>query len=348
MTAKNDISNYYEQLLNRDLPKRLKKREKVTMEEFEGMLEIITINLQNLLDYEFNIPQLKRLNKKFNLKISGNKNQLLTRVYNYNKYSELVKKIQRKWKKFIRNKWNKLKGPALIKRNLCVNATDFFSLEDCKNIEYYNFFSYRDAEGKVWGFDLVSIYNLFVKKKSKVINPFTTKEFPIEVFENIKCIIKYNKIFKVPLELTLNNSECLVSKQMLEMRILSLFQEMDSLDNYTQINWLLDLNKRLLLKFILELYDIWTYRANLSQNSKREICPPLGQPFRNINFNLLSTYSQNHILKTILPSLEQLVKTGINRDAKILGTYYVLSALTLVNSSAAEAMPWLYQSVLGN
>mgnify|MGYP007078185451 FL=1 len=132
------------------------------------------------------------------------------------------------------------------------------------------------------------------------------------------------------------------------MRVLSLFQDMDALDNYTQIEWLLALNKRQLLKFITELYDIWAYRANLSQNSKREICPPLGAPFRNINFNTLSTFSQSHILKIILPSLEELVKNGINRDARILGTYYILSALTLVNNSAAEALPWLYHSVLGN
>jgi hypothetical protein len=43
--------------------------------------------------------------------------------------------------------------------------------------------------------------------------------------------------------------------------------------------------------------------------------------------------------------LENLVNTGINVDSKSLGAYYVLSALTLVNETAAEALPWLYQSV---
>ena len=348
MTVKNELTNYYETLLSVELPKRLKRREKITMENFEEMLEILTFNTQNLLDYDFNIQQLKRLNKKFNLKISGNKTELLKRVYNYNRYSYQVKKIQKVWRNYIRKYFNSLRGPALIYRDLCVNASDFLSLENCKDIEYNNFFSYKDLEGKIWGFDLISIYNLFVKKSIRAVNPYTTKEFPQEVFENIKKIIKFNKVFKVSVELTLNQSDSLVNKQILEMRVLSLFQEMDSLDNYTQIEWLLGLNKRLLLKFIMELYDIWTYRANLSQNSKREICPPLGAPFRNINFNILSTLSQNQILKLILPSLEQLVKTGINRDARVLGTYYILSALTLVNNSAAEAMPWLYQSVLGN
>ena len=97
---------------------------------------------------------------------------------------------------------------------------------------------------------------------------------------------------------------------------------------------------------IYSIFDIWNYRANLTQNVKREICPPLGNPFRNVNINQLTNLSYNNLFKTILNILEPIVKNGINRDSQILGTYYVLSALTLVNNSAAEAMPWLYQSVL--
>jgi len=43
--------------------------------------------------------------------------------------------------------------------------------------------------------------------------------------------------------------------------------------------------------------------------------------------------------------IENLIYNGINRDSQYLGASYVLSALTLVNESAAESMPWLYYSV---
>ena len=344
----NRSKNYnilFDELLNKSLPKRFKKRNKLTEQEFE---ELNFSNSQDLLDYEFNIPQLKKLNKKYNLKISGNKTQLLTRVYNYKYYSDQIIKIQKNWKIYIRIKFNKLHGPAYIKRNLCINDSDFFTLDLCKDIPYEQFFSFQDEDGFIYGFDLISIYNLFLKKNKRTLNPYTNKEFSPDILDNIKKIIKYNKLFKILLNLNINNNENenLISKQQLEMRVLSLFQVMDSLDNYTQINWLLDLDKRLLLRFIRELYDIWNYRANLSQNVKREICPPFGNPFRNININNLPNLSYSSLLKTILNILELIVKTGINRDSQILGTYYVLSALTLVNNSAAEAMPWLYQSVL--
>lgn len=333
---------FSEELLNNPLPKRLKKRIKLPDNDFD---EKNFNNPEQLLEFEFNIPQLKKLNKFNNLKISGNKNQLLTRVYNYTYYSKLVIKIQKNWRNYIRKIFNKLHGPAFIKRDLCINDSDFFTLEECKNITYENFFSIKE-DNFIYGFDIISIYNLFIKKSIRAVNPYTNKPLSSDIFENLKKIIKLNKVFNIKLELSINNEECLVSKQQLEMRVLSLFQIMDSLDNYTQINWLLDLDKRLLLRFIRELYDIWNYRANLSQNVKREICPPLGNPFRSININQLPNLSYNNLFKNILNILEPMVKNGINRDSQILGTYYVLSALTLVNNSAAEAMPWLYQSVL--
>ena len=43
--------------------------------------------------------------------------------------------------------------------------------------------------------------------------------------------------------------------------------------------------------------------------------------------------------------MEIMVNNGINNDSKALGCYYILCALTLVNSDAAESLPWLYESV---
>jgi hypothetical protein len=41
--------------------------------------------------------------------------------------------------------------------------------------------------------------------------------------------------------------------------------------------------------------------------------------------------------------MEKMVNTGIDKDNKCLGAYYILSALTLVNNDAATALPWLYE-----
>ena len=42
--------------------------------------------------------------------------------------------------------------------------------------------------------------------------------------------------------------------------------------------------------------------------------------------------------------MEKFVNSGINNDSKSLWAYYVLGALTLVNTEAATSIPWLFQS----
>ena len=120
---------------------------------------------------------------------------------------------------------------------------------------------------------------------------------------------------------------------------------MDSLGNYTNYEWFSQLEKPSLVKFIKEIYDIWDYRANLDFSVKENICPPYGTPFLGINMLNLSSNDIEIIKLFAIRIMEQLIKTGINRESRCLGSNYVLCALTLVNPLAAEALPWLYYSV---
>ena len=77
----------------------------------------------------------------------------------------------------------------------------------------------------------------------------------------------------------------------LEMKILNLFQNMDSLGNYTNMSWFNNLNKDSLILFLNELIDIWNYRASIPDSVKREICPPTGNPFRQyISINMHNNF----------------------------------------------------------
>jgi hypothetical protein len=44
--------------------------------------------------------------------------------------------------------------------------------------------------------------------------------------------------------------------------------------------------------------------------------------------------------------MDELLNRSLDPEYQTLGCYYILSAITLVNPAAAEAMPWLYLSVL--
>jgi hypothetical protein len=125
---------------------------------------------------------------------------------------------------------------------------------------------------------------------------------------------------------------------------LSIFQKMDELGNYTDVKWFNELNNSKLILFIRELYDIWSYRAQLSTNTKKEI-NPCHDPFYNIQLNNIQYLENLELKRLILTIIINFIDYGINKDSKYLGASYVLSALTLVSHEAATAMPWLYQSV---
>jgi hypothetical protein len=87
----------------------------------------------------------------------------------------------------------------------------------------------------------------------------------------------------------------------------------------------------------------------MSTNSRANlICKFLGTPyFTNVaNNNVLNNLSNETLMKYNVQIIENLVKSALDIDNKMLGTFYVLSALTLVSQQARDAMPWLYEAVV--
>jgi ABC-type multidrug transport system ATPase subunit len=135
------------------------------------------------------------------------------------------------------------------------------------------------------------------------------------------------------------------NEKAIELRALSLFQNIDALGNYSNPQWFLSLDKMQLIKYVRELIDIWNYRSQIDNETKRNIFPPHGDPFRHFNMTYIHTESNLHnIKKVILEVMEKLVNSGVDKDSKSLGAIYVLGSLTLVNSEAATSIPWLFQS----
>ena len=338
ITKEETLSEY---LLNKELPHK-KPRIKVSDDDF--VIPKLS-EYSNLLDINYNIQQLKKISKEHFIKLSGNKDELKKRIYNHMYYSYYSIYIQKIVRKILVKNYIALHGPGFYNRGRCTNDCDFATLDEIKDIPYTQFFSFEDEDKFIYVFDILSIYNLYLKNESKVTNPFSTKIIDKEVFYNMMYFIKYSKLLNIKINIDYENVEKMDETRKLNMKILTLFQQMDSLGNYTNMNWLTSLNRYQLIKFLRELCDLWHYRANLTQQVKREICYPSGLPFRSVNINTIHNYSYNVIKKITVTIIDEFINKGINNDSKALGCYYILSCLTLVNESAAEAMPWLYESV---
>jgi hypothetical protein len=323
----------------------VKKQFKVSNDK----IKIPTFNTYNDLVYNnYNVSQLKEFAKKYKLKITGNKQQLFNRIYSFLYFSSYIIKIQKIFRGLLVKKYNNLHGPASLNRKICTNSNDFISLEPIEEINYHQFISYKDVDGFIYGFDINSLHNLFLKSGNKMNNPYNRNLIPDSLIKNIKAMIRIAKILKINLNLKFENDMKNISNEkVIELRALTLFQTIDSLGNYSNSSWFISLNRIDLLKFIRELMDIWNYRAQLTVQTKRNICPPIGDPFRNLSIQYINT-EQNiwNIKKVLLEVMEKLVNSGIDKDSKALGAYYVLGALTLVNTEAATSIPWLFQSFI--
>jgi len=321
-----------------------KKRKKISMDDFE----IPNYNEYNkLLKINYNVSQLKSMCRFYKQKVSGNKKELIFLLFNYLKYSNSTIVIQKIYRGHLVRYLNKLRGPGLIKK--CVNETDFFTLENISDLEKNQFYSFKDVDNMIYGFDICSIYNMVIKEK-QTKNPYNRNKLPTDkIINDIKKIIKISKIYKKSPNIKLdNNLDKLSDTKQFELRTINIFQKIDENGFITDAKWYLKLNRFQLKKFLRELLDVWQYRAEISTEVKRKINPQHGDPFFTINMAVLLHKCFEVLQKRILDIIEIFITQGESSDARALGTYYVLGALTTVSQEAANSLPWLYESFVQN
>ena len=329
--------------LRENVPKS-RKRRRVSPDDFQILKPG---EEENLSQKNYNVRQLKEMCRHYKQKVSGNKDELTKRIYNYLRLSKSAIVIQSNIKRYLLKRLLEAKGPAFINRKLCVNDFDFFTMEDVKDIAPQQIITYKDADGFIYGFDVMSFYNL-VSKGGQGINtqnPYNRKPFPQMLFDNFNKVRQLTKYFFEDCVLSIAPPPPVDERKVVELKLITLFQEMNELGNYSDHNWLWSLSRISLVRFIREAIDIWQYRADLSNYTRRLICPPHGNPFIDVQYHSLPSLD----VLTLLKSCESLIRNLVTRASaaadRALGAQYVLCALTLVSEPAAMAMPWLYQSV---
>jgi len=338
-----EVSNN-EIYINNKIEFKSNKRPKYIEEKHNIILPSEHKNFNSL---KLNVKSLKYNCKHYKLKVGGNKNDLQERLYNFLLNSYSAKKIQKKWKEQSYKRYIKSKGPALFDRKACVNDIDFFTMQKIEEIENSQFISYKDADNFIYGFEIISLYNIFkrIKNNEKALNPYNRNIIPDNVLYNLNHIIKNSMKFNEKIQLE-TEEDTIDEEKQLELKGLSAFQHIQTTTSYIVDHlWWWNLNAYELNKFIKELCDIWEYRAGLTQESKNNICPPYGRLIHPTDFRNINLFSLINLKRLSLNMIERLTRYGNTQDVQILGANYVLCALTLVNSNVAEQYPWLYQSV---
>ena len=333
---------YLNDYLYENPPTPPRKRKKISVDDFTipGFSE-----WSNIISINYNVSQLKDMAKYYSQKRSGNKKELVKRIYNHLKFSFYAVKIQKAWRGFMIRHYNALHGPGIFKREKCVNQSDFLSLNDLKDISHNQFFSFED-EGFIYGFDAKSLHNLIIKNETPT-NPYNRKVLDENVLDKFNKFLRYGKLLKKNTIVSIaNTTNSLSITKRIELNAHTIFQKIDTFGHITDASWFITLDKPYLIKLIRELADIWNYRASLTPMIKTAICPPHGNPFSGIEMDSLTIQSEQRLKMNILNIFDNLLSKSPERNNQALGAFYILGSLTLVSQSAANALPWLYESVL--
>jgi hypothetical protein len=101
-----------------------------------------------------------------------NKQELVSEIQQWVNCNIWAKIIQRGVRQYFLKRIDILRGPALKQRNLCLNASDFYTLDPIDEILLDRFFSYTAEPSQIYGFDIFSLHKLLRTSKTQIVNPY--------------------------------------------------------------------------------------------------------------------------------------------------------------------------------
>lgn len=255
--------------------------------------------------------------------------------------------IQKWWKKMLIQKRWIAQGPACFQRTLCENETEVYSMESIQLVPQVFFFSYADSKKHIWGFDIRSLLQL-LSQGQPLQNPYTREPIPPSSVQRFRKRIDWLRKRKFALLYGLEES--ITPEQEWNHKVLDIFMKIEALGYLLSTSWFHELEIKDHQKFYRTLYQLWYYRLELSQAQKDEICPGHqtnnNRLFRKTPEEAIRVHKEmKWWKKQNLAILTSLVTRGSTKANRGLGAMYVVMGLVSVCEQAAEAYPWMAESL---
>jgi hypothetical protein len=304
---------------------------------------------------KFKVNELKDIAKQHKIPITATKKILIERLENNFHQSILCEKIQKVFRGSLIRKSLKLRGPAIKNLLLCVNDTDFITLEPLQEIPTIHFFSYK-IDHHIYGCSIFSLAE-YIKKNGVKQQPYNRSPFPEEVLSDFYALWAIMKIFyKTNENIIKDHSSITIEEQheqilvnlrnirnnSIENRIREVFMEIDQLGNYTNSGWFIVLSSEQYCIFYRQLFDIW---IRLPRDIQNKIYL-LGHPFVGHQRENSSLRDIEYIREACLFVIENFIYGGGDIEYRKIGALHVLTALTAASINARNSMYWLYESLL--
>ena len=148
----------------------------------------------NNIDFNlYVIPKLKKAAKSYKIRSSGKKQEIIDRIKTFFLQTKASITIQTAFRSWMCRYIIRLRGKALHNRQMCVNDTDFCTMEPLDEIENDYFFSFTDDKKFTYGFNITSLIEML--KRNNKTNPYTREPWSTDRINDIVTI--YNLSFIV-------------------------------------------------------------------------------------------------------------------------------------------------------
>lgn len=353
---------------SKTIPVHDKKKKRVPPQQF-AILRLS--EFEDLEHKNYTLSQLKCMAKHYGLRLAGNKPEVQTRLYNHLRLSRYAIKIQAVYRGWYARQFVQCRGPALFSRSMCVNDSDFYTLDSLETIPAKDFVSIVEG-AHTYGFHIDSLHEYVKQTKNlrpnttdttpstdtthtthttTLLNPYTHSPF----LTNIPAILKqcmqtaYRLGFAVTHVVQEAQQDLIASKPLTPQdklrNSLLLIDEMGHLGNYTNPQWFDQLNGVLLKHFCFEVLDIYQFRIGLTPEQQYALCGGRHclSPFTIQNLKDIRTRDQGYRIASHM--VHRLIQGSTNPEHQKTGAMIVMIGLTIVNLSARNTFPMLYMSV---
>jgi hypothetical protein len=171
-------------------------------------------------------------------------------------------------------------------------------------------------------------------------NPYTCQKFSQKIINNFNQRILYIKN-------NINHKTSKINKYTVprnkrnKFRAIRLFQIIDTLGNYTDYKWFMNLSLNRLKLMYFCGKDIWNYQyTDIYQ--KKKILPPRGVAFQENQTRINSfrlTHKEN-LQTLLLDQIENLITKGETEEHAKVGAWIVLTCLVKASREAQRALPY--------
>ena len=220
--------------------------------------------------------------------------------------------------------------------NRCNNEEDFYTYDNLKDIDTFYFYSYEDKNNIRWGFDIRSLDKLI---DMNYPNPYTTELISPRIIMDVK-----NKMEILKKDIKYEDLTDIIQKDRknsIKQKVVDLFSQIEQSGHTCQVDWFMSLSIRRLKELYKQLEDLWNYRAQLSNEMKREICPPDGRLFTTPIIDIMNMDQKEDIQEIIINDINKFNNCQHEGNRKLGYMYFIIGLGNVSSQCYIAHQDWL-------